>query len=263
MQIIPASAGNTPLSVDPEGRCQDHPRIRGEHGHVVKLMLTPLGSSPHPRGTLGGEIGMLMSVRIIPASAGNTSGSRNPRGGKWDHPRIRGEHTDPRFSVTLFSGSSPHPRGTPHAGRRSKDRRRIIPASAGNTFPETQAPPGPQDHPRIRGEHNVRFPSGSLIQGSSPHPRGTPAHASQKISFAGIIPASAGNTKLGDERSKRQGDHPRIRGEHLLFPFLCPPCKGSSPHPRGTRSPAFWLFPSCRIIPASAGNTDRISLSLS
>ena len=70
--IIPAYAGSTGWLLGGMFRCQDHPRIRGEHTR-----------GPRQRGTL---------TRIIPAYAGSTEVNRSARMHASDHPRIRGEH---------------------------------------------------------------------------------------------------------------------------------------------------------------------------
>ena len=134
--IIPAYAGNTVRdaghrgairgssphtrgTLPPRSLCcplpRDHPRIRGEHRDVMRIL--PL------------------SVGIIPAYAGNTGAWRSPaefvlgssphtRGTPswaitslpitWDHPRIRGEHSP----LSIFHGMNTG----------------IIPAYAGNTM---------------------------------------------------------------------------------------------------------------------------------
>ena len=78
------------------------------------------------------------------------------------------------------------------------------------------------------------------MKGSSPHPRGTQTMLCTFGGVTGIIPASAGNTKLFDG-----------------FNY---PAEGSSPHPRGTRSQEKQSGGRPGIIPASAGNT-RIELN--
>ena len=236
--IIPAYAGNTDNRIRVLHDYLDHPRIRGEHSALFAAVVADAG--------------------IIPAYAGNTFPSDltlRPRGGSsphtrgtpalvasasalpWDHPRIRGEHFN--ANLTSWNGKG------------------IIPAYAGNTVqsianaarsagssPHTRGthvmrlagPPITRDHPRIRGEHercapalrrHVRIipayagntslpaPGGRLFSGSSPHTRGT------LIKFNKVLASC--------------GDHPRIRGEHRISPFLCG-------HARG-------------IIPAYAGNT--------
>ena len=159
------------------GEFRDHPRIRGEH-RPVRLPGRP------PRG-------------IIPAYAGSTffsdafsqagqGSSPHTRGAPTrrrcagtrtrDHPRIRGEHREPRpvhaaldgiipayagstamiaFSESPNSGSSPHTRGAPWSA---------CAATATGT-----------DHPRIRGEH-YGISLDSML-------------------YARIIPAYAGSTR--------------------------------------------------------------------
>ena len=214
--IIPAYAGST-----------QQKRLTGE---------TVTGSSPHTRGAQH-----LFNLWY---------------GASWDHPRIRGEHAvAPHVHAQLVGiipayagstavwyaengfgvGSSPHTRGAP-----------VV---------RPVAPVAHRDHPRIRGEHALTtlplsfifgiIPayagstfglrnSEDLRRGSSPHTRGAPRH---------------------DVRAtRRQGDHPRIRGEHLAplraarvaagiipayagstsaFDGSLSGCEGSSPHTRG------------------------------
>ena len=175
---------------------RDHPRMRGEHHHLVM----------EGRGDAG----------IIPACAGSTRRWHRPASSWGDHPRMRGEHPlsseylmyltgiipacagstfPPRPRRTTRSGSSPHARGAPTSAR-------LQPCSH-------------RDHPRMRGEHprhrllqvgNQRIIpacAGSTLfipfwyrgsQGSSPHARGAPAQSFLSGAFL--------------------RDHPRMRGEH-------------------------------------------------
>ncbi len=177
----------------------------------------------------------------------------------------------------ISAGSSPHARGTPvhnpyripsqpvhprmrgeHARTISRtcNRRRFIPACAGNTY-----------LPRYLAAASA---------GSSPHARGTRPQYCHNFDTVGFIPACAGNTRLvrccsgyycgsspharGTQygRSSHRTDdsvHPRMRGEHqvqrlggTIQPRFIPACAGntlaeysldgshygSSPHARGT-----------------------------
>ena len=91
--IIPAYAGSTPPRPLITPRRPDHPRIRGEHIHVVG------------QGEASGW--------IIPAYAGSTPPRIFPRMPGWDHPRIRGEHLHQYAFSNTLPGSSPHTRGAP------------------------------------------------------------------------------------------------------------------------------------------------------
>ncbi len=153
-----------------------HPRMRGEHmlaapqlrhntrfipacaGNTLSesgKVISPIGSSPHARGTRGGR---------------RASGNANSV-----HPRMRGEHSDCRIIKTAQATVHPRMRGEHEALEVMK--------AWGFTV-----------HPRMRGEHDTyyyRHPSlGRFIPacagntesfcasfssscGSSPHARGT------------------------------------------------------------------------------------------
>ena len=157
-------------------RLTDHPRIRGEHLTVDDRMVGPVGiipayagstsrlsrwppkiagSSPHTRGAL--RVGVCYSY------------------GRWDHPRIRGEHRSPA------QRHSQHPRIIPaYAGSTGEavafepDRVGSSPHTRGALGGAADAATDSEDHPRIRGEHLVG------------------RHVA--VGLVGIIPAYAGST---------------------------------------------------------------------
>ena len=94
-----------------------------------------------------------------------------------------------------------------------------------------------------------------ISPGSSPHMRGTPADRIRAVSRVGIIPAYAGNTTVHVRVTTVGRDHPRICGEHRGMDTRRETRPGSSPHMRGTRSPAVPAARRPGIIPAYAGNT--------
>ena len=195
--IIPAYAGSTCGWRRSRDNLTDHPRIRGEHDGRGRQADAQTGSSPHTRGALRLAAVQGRWARIIPAYAGSTGGVVGRGLQVEDHPRIRGEHTPRRLTVSMMSGSSPHTRGArvePHAGLLS---RRIIPAYAGSTRRAPRRRPSGPDHPRIRGEHISPVAAGAWMSGSSPHTRGAPRRLSP--------------------RRPTNPDHPRIRGEHGTY----------------------------------------------
>ena len=120
--IIPACAGNTTLLIMIFNKKRDHPRMRGEHlGQDIAFMQTQ-GSSPHARGTRCIACACRVGRGIIPACAGNTHMEYWNKARVRDHPRMRGEHSQPMNAQYFNQGSSPHARGTrsptcPHTNR--------------------------------------------------------------------------------------------------------------------------------------------------
>ena len=71
--IIPAYAGNTRLPGSCSRDVRDHPRVCGEHVRFQGAVEDRWGSSPRMRGTLLGDLFLLVLLGIIPAYAGNTA----------------------------------------------------------------------------------------------------------------------------------------------------------------------------------------------
>ena len=151
---------------------------------------------------------------IIPAYAGNTSGSTFLNTLRRDHPRVCGEHGAVREPVCRKVGSSPRMRGTPERAIGCVNHVGIIPAYAGNTLRGDIGRSCTGDHPRVCGEHIEYKVEGATSQGSSPRMRGTHPSARPCALYCGIIPAYAGNTLFGHSVSFIGKDHPRVCGEH-------------------------------------------------
>ncbi len=115
-------------------------------------------------------------------------------------------------------GSPPHSRGAP-----------VKPARSGL---------GPQDHPRIRGEHPPIVETETPDYGSPPHSRGAPDPGWGNPTGVLLTP-----------------DHPRIRGEHHIHGLLVPRLPGSPPHSRGACLAVDHAVVERRITPAFAGST--------
>ncbi len=89
-----------------------YPRWRGEHEFGITLKGNPIGLSPLARGTLLIQQVEIVSVRFIPAGAGNTREQLISDAGLPVYPRWRGEHTPARSYFLPLSGLSPLARGT-------------------------------------------------------------------------------------------------------------------------------------------------------
>ena len=172
--IIPAYAGSTSRHAGRECRCPDHPRIRGEHSAVIVVKDLHAGSSPHTRGARRLDTQHHHRIRIIPAYAGSTTRRRRRDRISGDHPRIRGEHRLFTEYERRGGGSSPHTRGALAHPPDARHGERIIPAYAGSTGGARRHQKRFSDHPRIRGEHFIKYGIVPSSEGSSPHTRGAP-----------------------------------------------------------------------------------------
>ena len=217
VRIIPAYAGSTMSVPTSRKLMEDHPRIRGEHPPQRLQAHETGGSSPHTRGAL-----VVFSL--------------DPHF-RMDHPRIRGEHRGGASGTDDIPGSSPHTRGAHRRRRGRSAAMRIIPAYAGSTPPCYWRARSGQDHPRIRGEHQIHLNSTGDIRGSSPHTRGAHPRRGGSPAPGWIIPAYAGST--------------------ILPSAMWAMATGSSPHTRGARRSAGACCRAWRIIPAYAGSTLR------
>ena len=132
------------------------------------------GSSPRVRGTHSTALRIVSSTGFIPACAGNTVPTMRTDNGQSVHPRVCGEHRSDSHRPDRGAGSSPRVRGTRLCRTHVSGAVRFIPACAGNTARRHAARPGAQVHPRVCGEHVPQHGMGNL-----PH---------------GFIPACAGNT---------------------------------------------------------------------
>ena len=201
--------------------------------------------------------------RIIPAHAGNTCEAPGAARPLPDHPRARGEHAFLLMIYSQKSGSSPRTRGTHRPSEIEFSTTRIIPAHAGNTCSHLILFRHTPDHPRARGEHAFLTIDDRAICGSSPRTRGTLECCAIAIRHTRIIPAHAGNTRLGDKIISHTPDHPRARGEHSARCSARTRHIGSSPRTRGTRASAPFPPRPPRIIPAHAGNTSTPAAPMS
>ena len=195
---------------------RDHPRMRGEHSGMDATTEADTGSSPHARGTHERRVAGRHRHGIIPACAGNTLSLSINVLPRWDHPRMRGEHEWGVALIPKGKGSSPHARGTHTLFSGITESIGIIPACAGNTLMVSSCATAARDHPRMRGEHATSHDLVMMVLGSSPHARGTRTVTASIPTIGGIIPACAGNTSNRSSMLSPDGDHPRMRGEHLL-----------------------------------------------
>ena len=233
----------------------------GEHCGEHSASFGVLGSSPHVRGAHGIHPQNLPTLGIIPACAGSTIAFTVVITAARDHPRMCGEHSSGRHELCNGSGSSPHVRGARRFYSSRWQAMGIIPACAGSTYRIVIYRRDRRDHPRMCGEHSLSPYTSRIGAGSSPHVRGARRIECECDWIIGIIPACAGSTLTLAVSKNRARDHPRMCGEHIVWPSSLTMAGGSSPHVRGARSNGSGKTLCMGIIPACAGSTSSVSSS--
>ena len=150
-RIIPARAGQTSARDMSRNAYADHPRACGANATTAINVSGAAGSSPRVRGKLDAEFPHEVRGRIIPARAGQTSGSLRSLISRPDHPRACGANSFPQLVLQRVAGSSPRVRGKLRRGCGEDGRRRIIPARAGQTVRYLTQMRSSPDHPRACG----------------------------------------------------------------------------------------------------------------
>ena len=156
-RFIPAGAGNT---INRSRRIilpPVYPRWRGEHTITSVKAWSRIGLSPLARGTLTEVMVETQNFRFIPAGAGNTISVMLKDIAGSVYPRWRGEHWQNKHRGTRGAGLSPLARGTLDQAVLFFQRRRFIPAGAGNTPKEIASQLNLPVYPRWRGEHKIHI----------------------------------------------------------------------------------------------------------
>ena len=174
-----------------------------------------------------------LDLRITPAYARKSRTSAPALPGYRDHPRIRGENPSPQRTGRESLGSPPHTRGKCEDMPEEERIKAITPAYAGKMLRRGFYVQLLWDHPRIRGENPSPQRTGRESLGSPPHTRGKSCRSARVTSLSGITPAYAGKIPIRTICFSATRDHPRIRGENILFSNMAKPSSGSPPHTRG------------------------------
>ena len=135
LRFIPAPAGNSWVSRSALVPVTVHPRACGEQVDGRATHKRGDGSSPRLRGTDIPALRPPPGPRFIPAPAGNSDFAIVLSLLFTVHPRACGEQSPRRFLGLPIYGSSPRLRGTDLERENVENKRRFIPAPAGNSYP--------------------------------------------------------------------------------------------------------------------------------
>ena len=137
--------------------------------------MLPVGSSPRVRGKRETALDKALTLRIIPARAGQTDFRRLEALPPSDHPRACGANPGMFSSRSVRAGSSPRVRGKRALANAWTPERRIIPARAGQTCLISLMSASSSDHPRACGANVDEIRGVTGESGSSPRVRGKQA----------------------------------------------------------------------------------------
>ena len=133
VRITPAHAGNTDPARSYYASYEDHPRACGEYAMSAVVIRASSGSPPRMRGIPQRNGADIVSKRITPAHAGNTTLFPLPWKSTGDHPRACGEYLLLQREAVATRGSPPRMRGILRKLTEEQENARITPAHAGNT----------------------------------------------------------------------------------------------------------------------------------
>ena len=150
--ITPACAGKRFDQRRQFVESEDHPRMCGEKGGVLRRAPQRPGSPPRMRGKAGKHRGHVPASRITPAYAGKSPGDENRQDAARDHPRVCGEKKIANSDELAVEGSPPRMRGKVLKNRVKSGQPRITPAYAGKRLHLMLYFSLLKDHPRVCGE---------------------------------------------------------------------------------------------------------------
>ena len=213
------------------------------------------GSSPRVRGRARRRRAACVRAGLIPAGAGQTSGTVSACCFASAHPRWCGADSRRGVGRSRLRGSSPRVRGRPPVVRVDHAGAGLIPAGAGQTCLDGVVTVVFPAHPRGCGadlRHRVRV---LFRLGSSPLVRGR-LRVLRKIRHnRGLIPVGAGQTKGRRTMPRNSGAHPRRCGADFAGDAVAVSVQGSSPQVRGRLARDATATPQPGLIPAGAGQT--------
>ncbi len=266
---IPACAGEPGRRIARVTISAVHPRVCGGASNDPTVVRSWWGPSPRVRGSLARASCLVLSIRSIPACAGEPPPEGHMSG---PSPRVRGSprrvghRVGRRGSIPACAGepqscagcawpASVHPRvrGSPDHDRLLALPARSIPACAGEPEAMRAAVRRAGVHPRVCGGAISARADALIERGPSPRVRGSPRLERLTRPALGSIPACAGEPAAYQRSSRAGGVHPRVCGGADADVHLAALGTGPSPRVRGSRGESARRGSEPRSIPACAG----------
>ena len=152
MRITPAWAGKRMSENCNRKTHRDYPRVGGEESTRRSVPRATGGLPPRGRGRERPHHAHLHVPGITPAWAGKSQSLDIWHLAQEDYPRVGGEESVLRSTVTRSPGLPPRGRGRDERMARGGSRYRITPAWAGKRNGTTPSGSALRDYPRVGGE---------------------------------------------------------------------------------------------------------------
>ena len=250
---IPACAGE-PAKTRPFLRRRSvYPRVCGGTLRDMALSRRRSGLSPRVRGNPGNVSPVDRVNRSIPACAGEPGGHCRASHRRRVYPRVCGG-THHKFLVEMVKpGLSPRVRGNRGSRSRMRQRRRSIPACAGEPDKRARLTTDGMVYPRVCGGTLLGRRLMNPMIGLSPRVRGNRSSATSARNSGRSIPACAGEPPQHYITIWHDGVYPRVCGGTRAFRLPSGASTGLSPRVRGNRGRRCDPARRAGSIPACAG----------
>ena len=232
-RTIPACAGEPSRIIKWQTGMKDYPRVCGGTSLLSLDFHCEIGLSPRVRGNPQRTGTMAQKRRTIPACAGEPGSYLMLYRGISDYPRVCGGTSLLSLDFHCEIGLSPRVRGNPQRTGTMAQKRRTIPACAGEPTADGHNGTEETDYPRVCGGTVGTHTPDTRFLGLSPRVRGNRSLKRNTICALGTIPACAGEPGLTAESAHRAGDYPRVCGGTWIVSHAVPRNIGLSPRVRG------------------------------
>ena len=217
-------------------------------------MAIPIrGLSPRVRGNPPSPKRKRSATGSIPACAGEPQHPEAHPSSSAVYPRVCGGTLPHQRGRGAPPGLSPRVRGNHRHVVLLGDKKRSIPACAGEPARSRCGPCGSRVYPRVCGGTGDLDIEGGPVEGLSPRVRGNHPHANYGHALYRSIPACAGEPVASAVQYGMDAVYPRVCGGTRRLPEQVPDQEGLSPRVRGNRSKMNPPIRNRRSIPACAG----------
>jgi len=172
-------------------------------------------STPHARGSTRTVIAIYSSSQVYPACAGIHPHQKAAPAFCSCLPRMRGDPPAIRPAAPIYSGSTPHARGSTFNYCIVKTLCFVYPACAGIHLLERASEATGRGLPRMRGDPPGSSSSSEELSPSTPHARGSTLGGRPAYPLRPVYPACAGIHLARIAISRATYRLPRMRGDRL------------------------------------------------